>query len=335
MSAADRPEFRRELLGFRVTFGIHLLLRVKQGLHAPGRKVVRPTPLPASLVREPAVTRDGAVLDRGFGCEPLTLIENLVGPILFREIAVVVGRVNIDIGRLVIRACRHSDQQARKSRERNGSITNRLHSIPPVTGRSLARRQRAEYRPVGARRLTISSSDRDRAWMSRRKLARYRSKRDFGVTREPSGRESRATRAGELRFVIQKHAARRLHYDLRLELDGVFKSWAVTRGPSLDPEVKRLAVEVEDHPLDYGDFEGTIPKGEYGGGTVQLWDRGFWAPLPGVVATGRAEVRQPEIPARRASAERRVGAGPHEIRPHGRQADQLAPDQASRSSCAR
>ena len=118
--------------------------------------------------------------------------------------------------------------------------------------------------------------------MSRRKLARYRSKRDFGVTREPSGRESRATRAGELRFVIQKHAARRLHYDLRLELDGVFKSWAVTRGPSLDPEVKRLAVEVEDHPLDYGDFEGTIPKGEYGGGTVQLWDRGFWAPLPGV-----------------------------------------------------
>ena len=118
--------------------------------------------------------------------------------------------------------------------------------------------------------------------MSRRKLARYHSKRDFAVTREPSGRESRVTRTGELRFVIQKHAARRLHYDLRLELDGVFKSWAVTRGPSLDPEVKRLAVEVEDHPLDYGDFEGTIPKGEYGGGTVQLWDRGFWAPLPGI-----------------------------------------------------
>ena len=85
--------------------------------------------------------------------------------------------------------------------------------------------------------------------------------------------------------MIQKHDATRLHYDLRLEHDGVFKSWAVTSGPSLDPHDKRLAVEVEDHPLDYGDFEGTIPKGQYGGGTVMLWDRGYWDPkIPSAVS---------------------------------------------------
>ncbi len=108
------------------------------------------------------------------------------------------------------------------------------------------------------------------------KLAAYQSKRDFTRTAEPRG--GAAAASGSLRFVVQKHDATRLHYDLRLELDGVFKSWAITRGPSLDPHDKRLAVEVEDHPLDYGDFEGTIPKGQYGGGTVQLWDRGTWAP---------------------------------------------------------
>jgi bifunctional non-homologous end joining protein LigD len=110
-----------------------------------------------------------------------------------------------------------------------------------------------------------------------RKLAKYRSKRDFARTPEPSG-TARVARSERLRFVIQKHAARRLHYDWRLELGGVFKSWAVTRGPSLNPADKRLAVEVEDHPLDYGDFEGTIPRGEYGGGTVMIWDRGYWQP---------------------------------------------------------
>ena len=113
--------------------------------------------------------------------------------------------------------------------------------------------------------------------MVTKKLSLYRKKRDFKKTAEPSGAKKVAT-SKRLRYVIQKHAATRLHYDFRLELDGVFKSWAVTRGPSLDPADKRLAVEVEDHPLDYGDFEGTIPKGQYGGGTVMLWDRGYWEP---------------------------------------------------------
>jgi bifunctional non-homologous end joining protein LigD len=108
-------------------------------------------------------------------------------------------------------------------------------------------------------------------------LAKYRAMRDFSVTAEPSGK-AKVAPAKHLRFVVHKHAATRLHYDLRLELDGTFRSWAVTRGPSLDPAEKRLAIEVEDHPLAYGDFEGTIPKGQYGGGTVMLWDRGFWRP---------------------------------------------------------
>ena len=107
------------------------------------------------------------------------------------------------------------------------------------------------------------------------RLSLYNRKRDFDVTPEPPGRI--AKRAGKKRrFVIQRHAATRLHYDLRLELNGVYKSWAVTKVPSLDPATKRLAVEVEDHPIEYGTFEGTIPQGEYGGGTVQLWDRGTW-----------------------------------------------------------
>ncbi|HEY1768590.1 MAG TPA: DNA ligase D [Terracidiphilus sp.] len=114
-----------------------------------------------------------------------------------------------------------------------------------------------------------------------KQLERYRAMRDFHVTREPSGngKASAASSAVKLPFMVQKHAATRLHYDFRLGWHGVLKSWAVTKGPSYNPSDKRLAVQVEDHPMEYGGFEGTIPKGQYGGGTVMVWDYGEWAPL--------------------------------------------------------
>src|SRR5688572_30409446 len=113
--------------------------------------------------------------------------------------------------------------------------------------------------------------------MARGSLREYHARRDFARTAEPKGVVGKQ-KASKLRYLIQKHAARALHYDFRLEWNGVLMSWAVPRGPSEDPDDKRLAVRTEDHPIDYGDFEGTIPQGEYGGGTVMLWDTGTWTP---------------------------------------------------------
>ncbi len=175
-----------------------------------------------------------------------------------------------------------------------------------ATGRKTTRR-------TSGKRPTRKRTEKPHGKASRQ-LTEYRRKRDFDVTPEPSDTApdmpvERAPGArGHLRFVIQKHAATSLHFDLRLELDGVMKSWAVPKGPSVDPAAKRLAMQVEDHPIAYNTFEGIIPEDEYGGGTVMLWDRGTYFPDEAGNTDHEAALRR-EMKQGKLSMGRMVGSG--------------------------
>ncbi len=190
-------------------------------------------------------------------------------------------------------------------------VHRRTHRDPCFALRAARRRSaRLPRDNVAAAAALLRAQSAESGTVAKEKLQAYRAKRDFSRTSEPSGDAAPAS-GPRLRFVIQKHAATRLHYDLRLELDGVFKSWAVTKGPSLDPHDRRLAVEVEDHPLDYGDFEGTIPKG-----AVRRRHRpAVGSRLLGAGGDrrrGGAGQGRPEVPARRQPAAWKLGAGPHQ-----------------------
>ena len=154
-------------------------------------------------------------------------------------------------------------------------------AVRKKTGRKSASKIASKTASKTASKSTSKAASK-KAPSAAEQLAEYQRKRDFEKTMEPSGASTRARKSPrsaatkKLQFVIQKHAATQLHYDLRLEIDGVMKSWAVPKGPSADPSVKRLAMQVEDHPVEYNSFEGTIPSGEYGGGTVMLWDNGTY-----------------------------------------------------------
>ena len=171
-------------------------------------------------------------------------------------------------------ATKRSGTRSGSKRTAGKKSASRKSGAKPATKVSRSNSKRASASRAAGSSARGSGKGRSRTG-SPAPLAEYNAKRDFSRTAEPAGKVPKA-RGKSLHFVIQKHAASHLHYDFRLELDGVMKSWAVPKGPSLDPTVRRLAMEVEDHPISYNTFEGTIPQGEYGGGTVMLWDRGTY-----------------------------------------------------------